>query len=110
MNDDVEMMSEMDATTGCSEKNDLGQGEGREDGRSGGLRPYKDVVNRKETNWKDCFVSWGLNDIEYDLINHQSDEEIAGNESSEEEADIPVIKIDNQTRRIIIQPWKNCLI
>lgn len=55
-------------------------------------------------------MSWGLNDIEDDLVNQGNNEDITVGEGTTAKEEIPVVKIDNYTRRRIIQPWKNCLI
>ncbi|XP_026415757.1 uncharacterized protein LOC113311123 isoform X2 [Papaver somniferum] len=73
---------------------------------NGSLFSYKDVVNQKGRNWEECFKNWGINDIEEELMLQEREE---GTEIDETEK-IPAIQIDAQTRRRIIQPWKNCLI
>ncbi|KAI3925825.1 hypothetical protein MKX01_003384, partial [Papaver californicum] len=74
------------------------------------MRLYRDPTKIKDTNWDEFFLNWGLNDVEEELVNQLDDSQLVDKVGVEEDNDIPAIEIDSQTRRRIIQPWKNCLI
>ncbi|KAI3931890.1 hypothetical protein MKW98_012300 [Papaver atlanticum] len=107
---DVEMRSEVEDAIGDVAMYGSNSTCGRDERKSGTMWSYKDAVNQKEDDWNEYFQNWGLNDIEEDLVQQGQEEGMPAGDATVPNDEIPVIEIDNQTRRRIIQPWKNCLI
>ncbi|KAI3970709.1 hypothetical protein MKX01_024356 [Papaver californicum] len=104
------MIIEIVQMEGDANMDESNQDRGKFERRAEEMRSYREAVKYKDTNWSECFLNWGLDGIEDDLVNQNIDDNMAGNDGDEESEDIPMVSIDNQTRRRIIQSWKNCLI
>ncbi|KAI3847593.1 hypothetical protein MKX03_024378, partial [Papaver bracteatum] len=68
---------------------------------------YKDAFLRSSDCWNNRFQNSELEELEEDSENPETMEERVG---QEEDPSIPSIEFDAETKKRIIQPWKQCLI
>ncbi|KAI3889504.1 hypothetical protein MKX03_023618, partial [Papaver bracteatum] len=70
--------------------------------RSTKFPSYRDAFVNSGLRWKNCFQEWGLEDLEMEV-----DELDASRTGDEDTVDgIPSIKLDIETQKRIIQPWR----
>ncbi|KAI3989506.1 hypothetical protein MKX01_022781 [Papaver californicum] len=65
---------------------------------------YKDACIHSDTRWRNCIQEWGLHDLGLEL------EESTTEMMADVDDGTPMIDLDADTQKNIIQPWKYCLI
>ncbi|XP_026385373.1 uncharacterized protein LOC113280965 isoform X5 [Papaver somniferum] len=76
--------------------------------KQGPLKPisYRDLFKNSNESWKNCFKEWGFQEIDLEFEEGHT----SMDSTTEEDDGIPIISLDLENKKRIIQPWKYCLI